>query len=466
MKIQFIDVAGNTLVNNTAVDIGIRNYIFLSLFVDGEGQADAIAGDIVKNNKKIGEFAWDNTVGSTITWYTGDNRPIYVANGDKIEAVQTAPTTGRTAVTVARTQPQVDTVVSNSAFVKDIQVMSPGSTAVKRLRSTIDAINIEAPAKFRISNSGNVETIKKYLRDTLPLRDEKALILPTTSAAMSLMSTYVPPTLLDIFNNWDRIDANDYYPGGTAPPVGSNAAAWTWNDSTQSIVQPLNTATVTGFLSDEFVDYYDLDFTVKSSNADDDYNGGIIAFVREGGINYSLLISACCDGSNQGASPINDNLTIVLNGSAFTRVMGNGGNNINTGWNGQTKRLRIQRRGDIIKVNASDWNSSVINPALLMTIDLNSQPELARFKGPRQYGYFSLSQPDSTFYDIRYYGGVLRDTVIDAQTNTVYRYISPTGWTVLSDVKAQDIFSAPRILVGQGDKRYQLNKDGTIQILS
>lgn len=463
MKIEFTDINGNTLANNATLDIGMRNYIYLVLIVDGEGQATPIVGDIVKNNKKIGDFKWELGVGSYIEWYTGENRPTYVSNLDKIEAVVTSTPTSRVTLNIKRFQPAVGITASNGNFIQLVKPAVPNSKPREVVKDLIGKINIEIPATFSVSNSTNITTIKKYFGNTAELRDEPALIFGTSAAANTFLQSYVPPTLLDIFNTWARIDGDLYYAPGITPPPASAAAKWYWDDTKKSIVQPLNADYVTGFISNDVVDNYDLDFYVTSTNADDDWNGGIIAYVRQNNVNYTLLASVCCDGSNGASDPIAANITVDLQNPLSKKIATNDGDRVNGGWNGRKKRIRIVRRGDLITVNYSNWNSDIINPALEIVVDLNSKPELARFKGPKPYGYYSLSQPESTFYGIKYYGGVLRNTVIDAQTNKIYRFmVNSSTWVLLDGVTAQDVYGAPRVLVGEDGTRYNLKLDGTI----
>jgi hypothetical protein len=311
----------------------------------------------------------------------------------------------------------------------------------------------------------NVTTIKNYVRNSTNLPDQDSYIYATTAEVNNALATMVPPTTKDIFDTWARFSGNDYYPDPTNIPEESEASKWYWDDALQSAVMPLNSTTFLGFVSKEAVDYYDHEALLQSTNADDDWNGLLLAFQHDGTISYSLSATVCRDGRNGLGDEPAVNLNLRYNWG--TVIDGNNNNNERGGgWAGQRKWVKVSRRGDQFTVYFSRWNQDTYDPTLTMTLDLNSNPLFERFKGPQRYGYCNLSQAGSTFSRIKYFGGILRDTIINASTNQVYRYTPETGWQLIPGLTAQEVYGAPRLLTNPDTgKQFQLNIDGSITIL-
>lgn len=463
MIIKFQDSNGLDILGGT-VAIGTANNVLLGLVVDGEGETQPMAGNILRNDSKIGDFTWTSENGAIINWYAGEGRPIYVQNSDQIKAVLTSPVSSTTTITVNRIQPDVEKAIMLSDFCNRVIPLVAGTTNSNAVKDVTNMVSQETAFTYTKSLSTNVRQIKDYLNGLSELPAQNSLIYGSTSDLNNALATITPPTPIDIFNTWARFSANAYYPEGSVIPDESEAKAWYWDDAIQGAVMPLNSTTFLGFVSPELVDYYDHDVTLTSTSADDDWNGVILCFKRDGGINYSLSATVSCDSTN-GANPdIAPNLDIRYNFS--TVIQSNSGNRINGGWSNKTKRLKVRRRGDFFTILASNWDETNFNPALTMTIDLNSDPRLTIFKGPMQYGYCNISQPGSTFKDIKYFGGLLMDTIIDATTNEVYRYTAVNGWQKLIGVTAQDVYSSPRKLYGPDNGIYHLEINGDITVLS
>lgn len=459
MIIKFQDSNGLDILGGV-IAIGTANNVVLGLVVDGEAETQPVAGNILRNNSKIGDFTWTTENGAAINWYAGEGRPIYVSNNDQIKAVQTLPVASTTTVTINRIQPDVVKAVMLGDFCNRVKPLIAGATNKTVLRDVTTLISQETAFSYTKSMSTNVRQIKDYLNGKGELPPQNSLIYGTTAELNNALATITPPTPIDVFNTWARFSANAYYPEGSVIPDESEAKAWYWDDAIQGAVMPLNSTTFLGFVSPELVDYYDHDVTVTSTSPDDDWNGLILCFKNEGGVNYSLSVTASCDGTN-GANPdIAANLGIRYNFS--TIIQTNPGDRVNSGWNNKTKRLKVRRRGDFFTILSSKWNETNFDPTLTMTLDLNSDPRFAIFKGPMQYGYCNISQPGSTFKDIKYFGGMLRDTIVDATTNEVYRYTVSNGWQKLNGVTAQDVYSAPRRLYGPDNDSYYLEIDGDI----
>lgn len=464
MKIKFQSPDGTDYGSTRS--IGIANSISTQLAYDPEGNTTDVTGEIYKNTTKIGTFTWTNGTGLSQIWYTGLGRPVYVTNGDVLKARILTPTVQETTLGIVRSIPVFSDTPQLAKFVSECRVgNTAGGTGVfpyRYMKDTITNIQQYAVASHSPQVPVNVNTIKKYFAGTLALPAQDSYVFDTTAELNQALATLVPPTTRDIFDTWARFSANSYYPDPTQIPAESEAAQWYWDDAIQSAVMPLNSTTFLGFVSPEKVDYYDHECLLKSTNGDDDWNGLLMAFVYDGTTCWSLSATACRDGRNGLGDVPAVNLNIRLNFS--TVLQGNDNNNERGGgWVGKRKWVKVSRRGDLFNVYFSRWNEDTYDPSLSMTIDLNSDPRLAIFKGPQQYGYCNISQPGSTFSNIQYVGGILRDTIIDASNNQVYRYTPGVGWQMIPNLTAQAVYGAPRIITHPDTgKSFRLNVDGTI----
>lgn len=320
--------------------------------------------------------------------------------------------------------------------------------------------------------SQNVRTIKDFMRGDYKLPSTEAYIYDTAEDIDDALAVLVPPTPKEIFDGWDRIRNNEYYPKGQSIPSGNEAAAWTWNESLQSAVMPLNTVGFMGFVSDDLVDYYDHAVTLKSDAADDDGNGLILAFSREDGINHMLIAMVNTGYNGHGGRDVVGaaNVSIIYKAGGAGQVYGtilksSNLDDVKINWLGRYKRVSVQRRGDTFNVKFSLWNTLTYAEELNLSVNLDDHVELERFKGPKNYGYYNHSQANSYFLDVDYYSGLLRDIIIDARSNKVYKYRIGTGWELLPDVTPHGVYGTPRELISPNGSRFLLNKDGTVTTL-
>lgn len=461
MILEFTDANG-VAIPSGVLDIGMSNNIIIGLRVDGEGTP--VTGNILRNTEKIGDFSWNSGV-QLVNWYSGEGRPLYVNDGDKIIAQLVSPTGTNPTLTIKRFAPNIQNVVGMADFIDKTKGMVPGSNANNQIKNIINAISQETSVRYSKVPGENIRNIKNYVRNTTDLPPQNSFIYGDTSSLNDALASMKPPTTKDIFDTWARFSNNNYFPDPTNIPEDSEASKWYWDDALQSAVMPLNSSTFLGFVSDEMVDYYDHECLMQSTNADDDWNGLLLAYIYKDGISYSLSATACRDGRNGVGDEPAVNLNIRYNWG--TIISGNNNNNERGGgWVGQRKWIKVSRRGDQFTVYFSRWNSDVYDPTLTMEVNLNDEPRFEIFKGPQRYGYCNISQSGSTFSKIKYFGGILRDTIIDAAKNEVYRYDTANGWQKLPGVKAQDIYGAPRVLTNPDTgKSYRLETNDTITAL-
>ena len=276
----------------------------------------------------------------------------------------------------------------------------------------------------------------------------------TTPAELLAYLTNPPPDEEDIFNTWDRADpsSGDYYPGGTGA-VG-DSAGWVFDNVKRVFSQPLNTSTPTCIVSpvNQYMNTYTHDVVVSSSDSDDDTIGVVGAYNVVNNQQYALVFTRTAGGQRPykgwGARVLWGDLGSGLGssdggGNIFPKNLSDwgtcGGYQIETlstnlgsrpagaacnvaysadndGWSNRQTRIQVIRDRQQITAKTSPMikggapgelrASHTLDSATAITINLNSTPPPPGMPGgwgPLQgltgYGFFSWSQPESTFYD-------------------------------------------------------------------
>lgn len=189
----------------------------------------------------------------------------------------------------------------------------------------------------------------------------------------------------------------------------TEANAWYWDNNLQSFVQPRNTGTFTGFVTQNFYDYYTHTVQCRSTDSDNDTNGVVIGFVfdENGHPNTLSIITHRQDGVANSWKliynyrlPGQQVIATIGNGSGGTRP----GNYSSSGWSsiGNGITIRVTKHKNIVTAACSNWNSRAINEATKITIDLNNYSWGYLFQGAVRYGYCNYSQAYSFFQNIEF----------------------------------------------------------------
>lgn len=434
-----------------------------------------ILGSIYHNNTKVGEIYSDDANGSRVTWYSGIPSRLRMRHWDQLRARIEVPLTAEAALRVKRfnTDTADRRVGGLSAEVEHLALWAPDVPANRRLNNLLSRVyNLTTASELKqvAGSAGHLKALKRFGNNEFTLDAGSALIYATTALTTTALASLVPPTPKQIFDTWARFSGNTYYPVGTPAPEGSEAAAWTWDGASNSVTNPLNTSAYVGFVSDELVSDYELDVVLTSSAADDDIVALVLAAApRADGTGVDHLSIVVNPG---GLQPTVANVLAVcynLGATGYKQVTGvdhvpiSPGANEESGlWNGRTMRVVARRNGNSFVVMASGWNSNDLLPESRIEFTLSYDPVLAKFIGPMQYGYGVLSQPGVRYRNIRFVGGLMRDSVVDAQTGNVYRYTNGT-WNIVNGLKAKDIFGTRvKLSALDGSGRYTINADGSI----
>lgn len=304
-------------------------------------------------------------------------------------------------------------------------------------------INDKINALHTIDNVEDTENIDLTYDETTKTLKAEAIIYDDENDTNSLVSTpnglYVPKdnfidsdtvewsvesfgeSLKDIFTSGIRFSYDDKTWSKMAD--SSEANKWTWDDSKQSFVQPINTTTYNGFLTKNFYDNYEHMCTLKSSDADNDCNGVVIGYVEDENNRPRMLTAFIGRGDipngikfgvayNLGL-PDYQLLTDHNTGNICSYNLLNSSGGWNTCPDGIT--LYIKKKKNIITVSTSPWIKDASNPLNNVTnikqakdmpfeftfnIDLNDFSFGHYFNRRVRYGYSNWSQASSYFSDI------------------------------------------------------------------
>ena len=309
---------------------------------------------------------------------------------------------------------------------------------VERINSDIESINKEIEKIIDIINNLNVikdvedtysvdmsydKTTKILKADVKVYKDTKndsnsiqvladGLYVPKTMTEDSNTITWsvksLGETLKEIYQNGIKFS---HYPNSWSNVYStSEANAWYWDDNLQSFVQPINTNCFTGFVTQNFYDYYTHTVTLRSTDSDNDRNGVIIGFVFDEN-NHPHTLSILTNKENGVTNSWRLVYDYYLPDQQIIYNIGNnqgGGTRpsgySSGGWNSITNgiTIRVTKYKNIVTATCSDWNSKTINEDTKITIDLNDYSWGYLFQGSVRYGYCNESQAYSFFQDINF----------------------------------------------------------------
>lgn len=434
------------------------------------------AGFIYHNLAKVGEIHYSTELGHRTVWYSGDPVRIRFTHGDQLTARIETPFVAEAVLDISRVNLIKGSRVS-SGLATESKALSQWAEGTPNgvILETLRKIRAGLPANlFNYSKSpaGALNTIREYANNQFDTDAGSALIYSTTTDTLDALALLTPPSPFEIFSSWGRFQGLLYYPPGVTPPEGSDASAWVWDEELNSAVQPLNTSAYVGFVSKELSENYEHDVTLKSTANDDDIIGVVLAFKEVGGEAHTLSLTVNPGGLVVGTGILAVTYNYGTAGAGY-KVLENaahvpqsaGSNQPGGQWLGRSMRVLVKRQGSSFTIRASDWDSRELMESSLIEFSLNDDPVMAEFEGPCAYGYSAVSQPGTYFSQITFNGGVLWDTVVDAETGNVYRY-DGSAWNMLSGVSASDVYGRrKRITSYESGFQYYIDQAGQITLV-
>ena len=270
-----------------------------------------------------------------------------------------------------------------------------------------------------------------------------------------------------VFNTWKRFshDATEVQPANVTDMNG-----WVYDTTKKQVICQNNAFTYIGFVCTEAekTDNYALEATLSSTDGDDDCISIVIAFTTVAGREYTLsAVRARSYQSDDMVGGINAQWFIVYNyqrnDAKMIAHVTVPGETASTGWSSMTTgiKIKIERTGDTIKAWTSEPDGAAVLPASLLTVDLNSDPVLNKFRGPQQYGYGCYSQLYSTFSGINIISG---DIIYDMEHNKVL--VKKNGAWVTDSARTLDgdIGVGKFVFNDITQKLFYVSRDGVILV--
>lgn len=348
-----------------------------------------------------------------------------------------------------------------------ISVQNPVNGVVEIIESVITFTSTGVAGElasfdYTVSDNVGTATATCYI-SVLQAPPVNALMfrLEADAEAARASPDYIPPTLEEIFNSWARFDGSEYFEG-TDSGKSENASAWQLLQNPDRVLMPLNVDPTNGFISPDTFEDYELEATLTSESTDNDTNGLIVAFEREGETNHVLALAVSKGGSSprSGYALMYFQNTSGYSDEPVMLAQPNFGLDIGGGWSGAEIRLKIIRTGNIVKCYATQFNDTeTFVPASEIIFDLSSNPNTTRFIGPSPYGYMTFSQPDSAYVDITLGGAVDATKIYDAENNFVWNWNEGTETWDLDSTTAQGVLGSPRLVTNpRTTERFKLDE--------
>lgn len=307
-----------------------------------------------------------------------------------------------------------------------------------------------------------------------PLPEVEAFVYEDIDTFNEQKTVYAPPTMNTVFNSWGRFDGNNFFADKNAAGITANANAWEFLSDPTRVSMPRNVTPYNGFVSPQELEDFTFEATVTSPHNDNDNIGLVIAYVRIDNINYSLtavrtrggmepkdgwgIMYNVEDGPTHGNSGLGGR--IIEQKVIGTKTTAN--------WSGVTSRIKVVRSGDLITCYATDWNDTAnYDASSKIEVNLADDPDLVKFRGAKPYGYMSFSQPNSTYLDINFDGGLDTSTMmfIDWDTGTVQVWTYNVDHWDITTKSIQEVLGYVRIVTNPVTGKRYLIKENSIELI-
>lgn len=277
-------------------------------------------------------------------------------------------------------------------------------------------------------------------------------MIVTNEAEMNDCKTELP-SFEEVFNSWRAYS----HLNGVDNAVESELAAWVYDESLDTIRMPMNSTSVTGYVSPKTYSKYDITVRLYSNDSDDDQMGIVGAFaVDSEGKEHTLTFIAspynnsgkvkwCCKVDHCVYEiPTTTYNQFILADKTSTVT---GSSSQSNGWNKYSKGItvNVKRDGNVFTATCSQFNSTTLDPNTTMVVDLDAlsdtHPVLNVFKGSAAWGYMSMSQPNSCYENVAisnddgYIFDVENDQVLEYD-NTTQKWVAKDGAGIAGTIGA------------------------------
>ena len=251
------------------------------------------------------------------------------------------------------------------------------------------------------------------------------------------------PSFKEVFESWRPYS----HLNGTDNASASELAAWVYDESLDTIRMPMNSTTVTGYVSPKTYSKYDITVRLYSDDSDDDQMGIVGAFaVDSEGKEHTLTFIASPynnSGKVKWCCKV-DHCVYELTSTAYNEIMimdktstVAGANSSDSSWKamGVGITINVKREGNVFTATCSQFKSTTLDPNTTMVIDLDAlsatYPVLNVFKGSAAWGYMSMSQPNSCYENV----AISNDDgyIFDVENDQVLEFDNATQTWVVKD---------------------------------
>lgn len=496
----------NNLNNSALVITEVKNPSMGSVTLNGSDiifNASAITGSSTGSNVTF-EYVIhisdqensDTYKGTGVVTVSITNPPDIIANPDTLSIQQDA-------VSYILVSDLIDNDKSNNALTIT-GVFDPvhGTVSLNDKTITFTSTGLafkEAGFKYTVKeNLTNKTTTGVVNFNVTPLDTLEAYVYNTRKALEDKQYIYRPPIQHTIFNTWGRVSNYSFYADKTeadaaytTDPGNNNAkysTLWTLktDQNGSKYIEYIDNTGVIAFVSPETdkLDDYSLETTLSSANNDDDLIGLVIAYVREGDTNYLLSVVRTNGeyiGEGYGiiiftCSPSGITRTVIK--KMDWRIMDDIGGVFKNptfekgkGWSRRKTRLKLIREGDIITTYTTKWDDTEnYQASSKLVINLSTQTRLHKFQGRQKYGYMVVSQAQTTFSDIVFTGGVIRDSLFYVTENSNYSEVwkfneQEIKWELLPNKSIQSELGYVREIINPDTSKKFLLKENLISII-
>lgn len=269
----------------------------------------------------------------------------------------------------------------------------------------------------------------------------------------------------EVFSSWYRFSHSGS--SGNYPANETELTAWEYDSQNDQIRCTQNTNTLVGFVSPTKHTDFVFEVELDSTAGDDDLVGVCFGFVTVDGVEHTLT-AIRTPGSNIGGAThlfnvkydFNNNGQVIDLGSTNgglkwgdgvvddSRTVANGGYG---GWDTQQPcRIRIQRQGDIITLDTTNFGETSYVPTAQVVVNLNDYAATAKFKGASSYGYVCMSQDQSTWSTLKRPVNITQ--IVDIENNTIWNW-NGSSWVEDTSSQPLEQFSVGRLYYNQSTRR-------------
>ena len=261
------------------------------------------------------------------------------------------------------------------------------------------------------------------------------------------------PSFKEVFESWKAYS----HLNGADNASNSELAAWVYDEALDTIRMPLNSTTITGYVSPKTYSKYDITVRLYSDDSDDDQMGIVGAFAVDTEGKEHTLTFICSPYNNSGTVKWCckvDHSVYELTSTSYNEIMlvdktstVAGSNKANVGWNKYPNGItvNVKRDGNVFTATCSQFNSTTLDPNTTMVVDLDvlsaTYPVLNVFKGSAAWGYMSMSQPNSCYENVAisnddgYIFDVENDQVLEYD-NTTQKWVAKDGAGIAGTIGA------------------------------